>query len=365
MSAQAPGGPVRPSRVERAARNRRSRRGLVWGVGAGLVALGLGAFVLSRAGDDAPPPASDREPAVATPEARLLALQVDGGPAPLLAVIGVPADDTPFLMPLSSELTVVVPGQGETPSAGVAALPAESMRVGLSNMSGIWIDHFAVLSLGDLAATIEAAGGIEVNLPAAYPTTGNVLGPGELTMSGAQARAFLAGATDDAGVRWEILLGAMLADPPSLVASETVQTDDADAVDSLLADASGAEALDIPTERVTATIIVPVYPTLDQMLSRRLGTPVPVPVIVQNGSGEPGVGEAVAARIIPAGFRVVLSQNAQSFDVVRTDVYANGPDHEAEARRVKSALGVGRVRVAAVPSNVGDITIVVGKDFTA
>ena len=92
---------------------------------------------------------------------------------------------------------------------------------------------------------------------------------------------------------------------------------------------------------------------------------MPVSTIVQNGSGEPGVGEAVAVQIIPAGFRVVLSQNAQTFDLTHTDVFANGPDHEGEARAVKAALGVGRVRVAAVPSNVGDITIVVGKDFTA
>ena len=29
--------------------------------------------------------------------------------------------------------------------AGVAALPGDSMRVALSNMSGVWIEHFAVL----------------------------------------------------------------------------------------------------------------------------------------------------------------------------------------------------------------------------
>ena len=52
-------------------------------------------------------------------------------------------------------------------------------------------------------------------------------------------------------------------------------------------------------------------------------------MIVQNGSGEPGVGESVAVKIIPAGFRIVLSQNAQTFDVGKTDVFANGPDHEA------------------------------------
>ena len=33
-----------------------------------------------------------------------------------------------------------------------------------------------------------------MNLPASYPTTADVLGPGELTMSGTQAKAFLASA---------------------------------------------------------------------------------------------------------------------------------------------------------------------------
>jgi hypothetical protein len=184
-------------------------------------------------------------------------------------------------------------------------------------------------------------------------------------MTGSQAKAFLAGATDDLGVRWEILLDAMLADPPPLVTTESVETDDGEAVNATLTDARGAEVLDIPTERITSSIVVPVYPTLDELLSRALDSPVPVPAIVQNGSGKPGVGEAVAVQIIPAGFRVVLSQNAQSFDLGTTKVFAHGVDHEAEAEAVRKALGIGRVRVAAVPSNVGDITIVVGKDFTA
>lgn len=360
-----PGGPVRPSRVERATHARRMRRGVAWGVAAALVVVGLGAFLLVRDEGGGPSPDSDQGTGSSTEPSSTLALQVDGGPISLLAVVGVPGQGQPFVMPLPSELTVVVPGQGETSTAGVAALPAESMRVALSNMSGLWIDHYAVLTLRDLSAAIEAAGGVDVNLPASYPTTADVLGPGELTMTGAQAKAFLAGATDDAGVRWEILLKAMLADPMPLVTTAAVETDDAEAVNGLAEDARGAEVLDMPTERITATIIVPVYPALDQMLSGALGTPMPVPTIVQNGSGEPGVGEAVAVSIIPAGFRVVLSQNAQTFDVARTEVFANGPDHEAEARAVKEALGLGRVRVAAVPSNVGDITIVVGKDFTA
>jgi hypothetical protein len=360
----APGRPVRPTRVERAAASRRIR-GLVWGVLASLVVAAAGWYLLGR-GDDPAAVADGVDTDQPAPEAStLLALQVDGAPAPMLAVVAVPGDGEPFLMPLSTELTVVMPGQGETSMAGVAALPGDSMRVALSNMSGVWIEHFAVLTLRDIAAAVDAAGGLAVNLPASYSTTADVLGPGELTMTGSQAKAFLAGATDDAGVRWEILLAAMLADPMPLVTAPSVETDDPEAVNSTLAAARGAEVLTIPTERVTATIVVPIYPSLDDMLSRRLGAPVPVSTIVQNGSGEPGVGEAVAVQIIPAGYRVVLSQNAQTFDLTHTDVFANGPEHEGEARAVKAALGVGRVRVAAVPSNVGDILIVVGKDFTA
>jgi hypothetical protein len=363
------GGQVRPSRVERGARARLVRRSIVAGIVGALTVVALGAYLAGRGGGGPPPAASDLGGETNAPtRSMLLALQVTGGPAPLLAVVGVPNDAAPFYMPLSTELNVVVPGQGETSAAGVAALPGDSMRVALSNVTGSWIDHFAVLSLGDLGAAVDEAGGLTVNLPDAYPTAIDVFGPGEVTLNGGQVKAFLKSATGDARVRWEIVLGAMLADPLRVVTtltSDTVETDDAEAVNAIVARAGDAEALDMPTKRINATIVLPVFPTLDGLLSASLGSPTPVSAIVQNGSGEPGVGEAVAVRIIPAGFRVVLSQNAEKFDVTRTEVFANGAAHEEEARAIKAALGVGRVRVSAVPSNVGDITIVVGKDFTA
>ena len=144
----APAGPVRPSRVDRAARARRARRGIAAGVVAILV-LAVGAFLVTRGDGSNGEPDDDRAASSRPEEPTLVALQVQGGPAPLLAVVGVPADGTPFVMPLSSELTLVVPGQGETSAAGVAALPADSMRTALSNMTGVWIPHHAVLSLKD------------------------------------------------------------------------------------------------------------------------------------------------------------------------------------------------------------------------
>ena len=41
----------------------------------------------------------------------------------------------------------------------MAALPGDSMRVALSNMTCVWIHDFAVLSLRELAVMIDAAGG--------------------------------------------------------------------------------------------------------------------------------------------------------------------------------------------------------------
>lgn len=354
-----------PSRVERGAR-RRARSGIAVGVAAVLVIGGLGAYLLGRdGGGDVAPDRDDGAAGNRQPSAsKVLALEVSGGPTPALAMIGVPARGDPFVAPLSAELSLIVPGQGEASTAAVAALPAASMRVALSNLAGSWIDHFVVVSLRDLEAMVDDTGGLSVTLTEAYPTAADVLGPGEITMSGAQVKAFLAGSTADSGARWEIVLGALLAEPPELPDGST-QTDDADAVRTIWSDAAGAELLDLPTKRVGPSTVLPEFPALDALLSESLGRPTPVSTIVQNGSGVPGIGEAVAARIIPAGFRVVLAQNAQAFDVGRTEVYANGAEFEADARAATAALGVGRVTVSAVPSNVGDIVIVVGKDFTA
>ena len=81
----------------------------------------------------------------------------------------------------------------------------------------------------------------------------------------------------------------------------------------------------------------------------------PVPVIVQNAAGAAGVGEAVGRLIIPAGFRVTLSQNAESFDEDETQIVALGEEHLRDARRVRAALGVGRIAVSQVASGIGDM----------
>ncbi len=92
---------------------------------------------------------------------------------------------------------------------------------------------------------------------------------------------------------------------------------------------------------------------------------VPIPVIVQNAVGTAGVGEEVGRLLIPKGFRVTLSQNAVDFGQVVTKIAALGEDNLRSARRVRGALGVGRIAVSPQHRGIGDVQIVVGKDFTA
>jgi hypothetical protein len=87
-----------------------------------------------------------------------------------------------------------------------------------------------------------------------------------------------------------------------------------------------------------------------------------VGVIVLNGNGVPGIGERVAEKVLPGGFRVVVSENASNFDHDETLVVVGSPDDVALAERVRDLLGVGSVSVS-VGSGIAPVTVVVGKDF--
>lgn len=86
---------------------------------------------------------------------------------------------------------------------------------------------------------------------------------------------------------------------------------------------------------------------------------------ILNGNGVPGVGQRVAERLLPSGFRVVLTGNADHFgyEETRIVIHSEDPDHLEAARRVRDLLGVGRVVRSGTPQSVVDITVVVGRDF--
>jgi len=303
-------------------------------------------------------PSAGRPPA-------LLALSVNGAPKPLLAVVGA-AGDPPAAMGVPQGLTLEVPGAGDLTTRRVAALPGDAVQVALSNVVGAWAAHYAVTDLAHLATLVDRNDGLRLEMPEAVTLEGEVLGPGLVRMSGAQVAAFLGAEHQNTFTRWEVVLAGFLASPPELEQGDLVETDDVAGVQATLDGAKGGRIETLPVQVAAATVRVPKYGALDELMAERFGVKrTPVPVIVQNAVGTAGVGEAVGRLIIGRGFRVTLSQNAVTFDKDVTQIVALGEEHLADARRVRAAMGVGRIAVSQVASGIGDVQIIVGKDFTA
>ena len=365
MSSGPDPGPVRPSRVQRHERRARTR---VLEIVAGVAVLALaGWFLFGRGdGDEGSVVAESPEPAGPTGPSRLLAFSITGTAIPHMAVIGAASDDRPgAAIPMPMDMVMIVPGQGETPTPQVAQLPGSSMQVSLSNAMGTWTEAYGVITMARLVEIVDRQEGLTVDLALPVTTSVGVLGPGSVTLSGTEVRALLTVKNADAPTYWAGVLEGLLAAPPTLQAGDLAASNGLPLVQEILDGAEAGDILEFPTKVVAGTVVVAAQPDLDDLVTEAFGTEVPVPAIVQNGNGTPGVGEKVGRRIIPAGFRIVLSQNAATFGLATTDVIANGEANLAAAHEARDALGVGRVGVSQVPSGIGDITIVVGKDFTA
>jgi hypothetical protein len=355
---------TRASRLDRRRREHR-RRSIELLVTIVVVVLGV-AYATTQiddqagAGDDGsgPGPSGQKTPA-------LLAFSVTGAPKPLLAVVGTAASP-PAAMGVPQGLTLEVPGAGELSTRGVAALPGPGVQVALSNVVGAWTEHYAVTDLAHLATLVDRNGGLGVQLPDPVTLDTAVLGPGPVRLTGIQVAALLGAPDQNTFTRWEIVLGGLLASPPKLEVGDLTETDDLAGVQATLNGARGGQLETLPIQVAAASIRVPKYSALDQLMAARFGvTRTPVPVIVQNGAGPAGLGEDVGRLIIGKGFRVTLSQNAVSFDQQVTQIVALGEDHLRDARRIRAALGIGRIAVSQVASGVGDVQIEIGKDFTA
>jgi hypothetical protein len=349
----------------RGTRVRTLRRRRAVAVLGGIAIVAATAYGVSRLGDAAGGGGDPPETTGATRPAELLALQVVGTSDPLLALVGSGAGERPpafFTIPY--ELTMTVPGQGEATAAQVAGLEAPTMRVAVSNAFGVWAERYAVMDLEGLAEAVDGAGGIEVPVPGTYSTEAGDLGPGPQELNGEQVVALLRVRDRSGEARWASVVQGLLRDPIAVGDEDLLASSGPEGVERVLEGAAGAGPSLFPTVSVASSVLVPQQPDLDREVARVFGWGLPVPVIVENGVGAPGLGEDVAAMLLPEGFRVVVSQNAEPFGYERTKVVANGAAAVADAERIRRALGVGRVGVSRVPSGIGDITVIVGEDFT-
>jgi polyisoprenyl-teichoic acid--peptidoglycan teichoic acid transferase len=86
---------------------------------------------------------------------------------------------------------------------------------------------------------------------------------------------------------------------------------------------------------------------------------------VLNGNGVPGIGQQVAERLQPGGYRILLTGNADRFthETTRIVVYDDSSEQLAIARDIQERLGAGEIERSGTPQSVVDVTIVVGRDF--
>jgi hypothetical protein len=354
-----------PSRVERS--RKVEQRWRVQAIVAAVLVVGLIVIAIlasnnGAGGSATPAPTPSTSPSVAAGPSQLLALAVTGAPNALLATIGSGGGRATAALVIPPDLTVVMPGAGEMRSEQLTTLDGPSMRIGVSNVDGAWNDHYAVMDLDRLGALVDRLGGLNANLANIYQAGTEVLGPGETHLTGAQVIALLGERADDTASRWADVLTALLAAQPHLSPSDLSDADDQDAASTILS--SGPAQVEVmPTQVVGGSVFIPAQPDLDELMTQLFGTEVPSRAEVRNGNGEPGVGEAVGALLIPAGFRIVLSENADTFDHQTTQVIADGPDNEGAAQDARDALGVGKVIVSQVASGVADVTVIVGHDF--
>lgn len=303
-----------------------------------------------------------------------------------------------------SRLLLDVPGAGRVPIAQALTPGPQSLAAALSDALGIRVDATWVLDGPALARLVDAVGGVVVDVDVdvtATPDAGSAVLVSAGThqrLTGTQAAAYaqlLVGDEPEPSrlARQERVLDAVLGALPAaakarraLLATLPAAPSGADldtvvrTVGRLRADAAAGQLAStvLPVKDIDAGAGVPSYaldaPGAAAMVKARLpGAVLPTPpggvirVLVQNGVGTPGLGEAARSRLVAAGLRYVGGGNLAGFGVDQTLVLL--PDGSSDSRRrghaVAQALGLNdsALRVSEAAPSVADVVVLLGKDF--
>jgi hypothetical protein len=284
----------------------------------------------------------------------------------LVAVIGVPAGHAPTVLAVPGDTVVTLPAGDQSTisqSAGTGAV-AQAVVQGLVLRR---VGHYLTGTASSLSGLIDLVGGVDVVTESDFTFGGHAVGAGNVHFSGGMAIAYLSqGNVDDVTGRWEDLLTGILGSNTTPAEWAAVgPSDNGLVVGQLMVAARNGPVLELPTAPGDGGPIVDrdgLTKLLDTNFAASLGTLIRI--VVVNGSGTPGLGTLIDGKLAPYGFSVVASQNARRFDVSQTSIVASGDGFLQEAEQARTVLGVGRVKVSDQPTDVADLTIVVGKDLS-
>jgi hypothetical protein len=337
-----------------------------------------------------------RDLAAATPEAEIdsravgesrsmfVALGSEGEGA-AFALIAVSPTGTPTVIVLPQSLLLAVPGFGEFRLIDALSFEGPDLAaLAVTNQFGVRIDQVVALDRGAVATAIpgpvtvdltaplfvrEAAGlerlvpeGLSVISPALLETL--LVEPGE-----GDAFEFI----QRQGAAWRAILAQVAADPrvADRLVADGGGTSAADVLVTVAAHEAGVVAT-VPVERAESVVgpaLAPVSGRAEAFMAERVGHLLLRPegrprIEILNGNGRIGTTRVVADVLVRHGFRVVRTDNADSFDYPETLVIAQGDDAEAMAREVVGLLGRGRLFLEVrAPSGIVDVSIIVGDDI--
>jgi hypothetical protein len=353
-----------------------------------LVVLVLFVVTFTRSGSLDGADEMARDPVQATGGARsaaVLAQRDANGAITAVSVLAPSADG-------GGHIIMVPPGtMTELPSYGLDAVGrsfelggAPLLRAALENVLGVNLERIDVIDDATLTALVAPAGTLTVRVteqveqvePSGLVT---VLFPaGDNQVAPADAPRFLAlrGQQNDLGrlVRHHAYWTAWLTrlhDDPAMIPKVAGLANARPAIALL---AKGAvQYSTLPVEALDGGGGDQVYRVrqaeLDALLKRALPGAVTLGdegrtrVQLLNGTGVVGQSQQVAQRLLPAGFRIVVTANAKSFAYKETQIVFYHREQQSAATRVQTALGVGKLVRSRQPLDVVDVTIVVGADF--
>jgi hypothetical protein len=387
-------------RAELRRRRRRRRLRLVAALVTVLALLAV-AFAVWLA-KDAPDTAGTEPAAVRTQRTLLFQVQGPNGAAAASALLAHdPAEESGAGLLVPPQVLVTVPGREQLQfGRALATVPPQGSRDALSDLIGVTVDDGWVVTTELLAQLVDALGGVpvDVDVPVVEGQT-VVLSPGAQNLTGPQATQFLLYLAPEEQEQarlarlQEVLDGLInvlprtsdeLAAQLGTLGQRSIATLELPALaDFLLGLATDDEAGQLQYDTLPVVPIDPGggvtafrvdAPRLTTVVDRLLADSVPPGVreggnrvLVLNGVGTPGLGEAVRAKIVPAGFVFVDSRNAPTFGYAQTQVFVPEATPEAQAlgERVAKALGVPATSVARQDfGTVADVVVLVGADFT-
>jgi anionic cell wall polymer biosynthesis LytR-Cps2A-Psr (LCP) family protein len=297
------------------------------------------------------------------------------------------------------QVIVEVPGAGSLPfGQAVATASPERSRDALADLLGVTVDAGWVLDAATFSALVDELGGLRIGVDVPVVQDGAVLlRPGEQQLNGEQVTAFLRylapGEQEQARLaRVQDVLDALL----------TALPDSPEQVTALVSALGPGSRSSLPAPELAAFLVaaaetgeagelqyetLPVIPidagggvtafrvdapAARNLVDRLLAQSVPMGeretgnrVLVLNGVGTPGLGEAVRKRLVEEGFVFVGSRNAPRFGYPNTVVLVPEATPEAQllGERVAAALGVPADVRSDELGSVADVVVIVGADF--